>query len=254
MKKIYFLLALVFVFLNVSAQAQCTPDSVNFPKDSLITPATLSATAGVTYNQTVQFRFPKDTTITQSGFTASVHVDSVTFDSVRNFPSSFNYQCGNKTCTYRGGQYGCVLITGSPTSSQIGNYKLEVYFIAYLTGTSGILTGSHFTFPDSGKVTLSITHNTGIFNQPVNTSFELAQNYPNPFNSNTEISFNSPDIQPAYLIVRNELGQQVYNKEIHAVQGFNILNFNRSSLPQGMYFYSIQSGNNIITRRMVIKD
>ena len=138
--------------------------------------------------------------------------------------------------------------------SQIKSYVLHIYDTAWVkvSGYPTIITQPG-NFP-SDSVKFTIGRNSGFFFQNVDFGFRTYQNYPNPFNSNTEISFNSPNILPAYLVVRNELGQQVYAQKLQAVQGTNTVDFSRNNLPQGMYFYSIQTGDNIITRRMVIKD
>ncbi len=250
MKKILLLSALVFTFFRVSAQ--CTVDSSAFPKGTSfgISPDSLTAAANYVYSQTVQFKFPKDSTY--SGI--PVVIDSVKIDSVSNFPKTFSYQCMSKTCTYKGGSYGCAVVNGSPVNSQAGVYKLHLHFTIYVHSA---LISSEIPVPDSGIVKLTIDsndHNSSIFNVTVNNKFVVGQNYPNPFNQNTEISFNSPDMQSSYIIVRNELGQQVYTQKIQAIQGYNSFSFERNNLPAGMYFYTVQQGTNFITRSMVIKD
>src|SRR6185503_11799411 len=116
------------------------------------------------------------------------------------------------------------------------------------------LISKEFNVGDSGSMVLKVHAHSGIFDQAVNHSFELNQNYPNPFNRSTEIVFNSPATQNGYLVVRNELGEIVYSKAIECMEGSNTTHFDRNGLPQGIYLYSIQTGNNIVSRRMVIKD
>ena len=99
MKKTYLLLALVFVFLKVSAQAQCIPDTTihhtyisNLP----------DGIANDVYDQTIQFRFPIDTNIPP----LSIHIDSVKIYQVVGLPYSFNYQCNKKSRTYKSEKMG----------------------------------------------------------------------------------------------------------------------------------------------------
>ena len=252
MKKILTLLAVLFVFLKVSGQSPCTVDSSKFPKGTNfgIYPDSLIAPANYDYSQVMQFKFPKDSTY--SGF--AVTIDSVKIDSVNKLPKTFSYQCMSKTCTYKGGSFGCAVVKGKPVNSQKGVYKLHLYFTIYVHSA---LIQTEIPVPDSGALKLTIDsngHNSSIFDQFVNTKFEVCQNYPNPFNQGTIVSFNSPGVQPVYVIVRNELGQEVYMEKLPAMEGPNTFNFARKNLPQGMYFYSIQNGVNIITKSMVIKD
>ncbi len=250
MNKVILLMLMFFVIASkMSAQAICTPDSSQFPKGTSfgILPDSLSANANVGFNQTLNFKFPKDTTY--SSF--PVIIDSVKIDSVSHFPKSFSYQCTSKTCTYKGGTYGCALITGSPVNSEVGVYHLNIHFTVFFHST---LIPTEIPLPDSGAMKLTIHAHSGILEPIANSKFELDQNYPNPFSKKTEIGFNNPDVQPVYLTVTNEIGQQVYAKQIQSHQGSNVIGFERNGLPQGIYLYSIRTGNNIITRRMVIKD
>ena len=252
MKKIFLLLSLVLIFFKVSGQTPCTVDSSKFPKGTSfgIYPDSLTAPANYPYSQTMQFKFPKDTT--EGGF--PVVIDSVHVDSVKTLPKTFSYECMSKTCSYKGGSYGCAVITGSPVNKQAGVYNLHIYFTVYVHST---FITAEIPVPDSGAIKLTIDsnhHSSGIFYQPANPGFEVGQNYPNPFNQNTEILFNSPDMQPVSIIIRNELGQQVYAQKLQALQGPNSFSFERNNLPQGMYFYSVQQGINIVTKSMVIKD
>jgi len=155
---------------------------------------------------------------------------------------------------YKGGTYGCAVVTGNPVNSQAGVYKLHLYFTIYVHST---IIPSEIPVPDSGALKLTIDsnhHSSGIFLESLDNRFEVVQNYPNPFNQKTIISFNTPDLQPSYIVVRNELGQEVYAQKLQTIQGSNTFSFSRDNLPAGMYFYSIQQGGNIITRSMVIKD
>jgi photosystem II stability/assembly factor-like uncharacterized protein len=83
--------------------------------------------------------------------------------------------------------------------------------------------------------------------------FSLSQNYPNPFNPNTVISYSLPSASNIKLSVFNTLGQVVRIIENTFKQSGNYsINFNASNLPSGVYFYRIQAGSYIETKKMML--
>ncbi|MFI5202092.1 MAG: T9SS type A sorting domain-containing protein [Candidatus Kapaibacterium sp.] len=83
--------------------------------------------------------------------------------------------------------------------------------------------------------------------------FVLEQNFPNPVSSSTEIDYNLASAAPVLLTVYNQLGQQVATAA-NSVQsaGEHSTTFNAGTLPNGMYYYKLQSGDFTATRTMVI--
>lgn len=84
-------------------------------------------------------------------------------------------------------------------------------------------------------------------------TFELSQNFPNPFNPSTTIEFALPAEADVRLEVFNVLGQEVrelVKEKLPA--GKHSVSFDASRLPSGVYFYKIQAGNDVATRRMTL--
>ncbi|MGB5530577.1 MAG: T9SS type A sorting domain-containing protein [Ignavibacteriaceae bacterium] len=84
-------------------------------------------------------------------------------------------------------------------------------------------------------------------------SFSLEQNYPNPFNPSTKIKFTISDFGFVILKVFDVLGNEVatlVNEEKSA--GEYEVEFNRKNLPSGIYFYRIQSGSFVDTKKMIL--
>ena len=84
-------------------------------------------------------------------------------------------------------------------------------------------------------------------------TYKLEQNYPNPFNPTTNINFSIQKAGLVTLKVYNILGQEVstlINKEMNA--GTYSFNFNASNLSSGVYFYSINTGNYVATKKMIL--
>ena len=83
--------------------------------------------------------------------------------------------------------------------------------------------------------------------------FALSQNYPNPFNPTTTIRYALPWRVQVTLSVYNTLGQQVaqlINGECAA--GIHEVQFGASGLASGVYFYRIQAGAFVQTRKFLL--
>ncbi|OGU67044.1 MAG: hypothetical protein A2499_09075 [Stygiobacter sp. RIFOXYC12_FULL_38_8] len=90
-------------------------------------------------------------------------------------------------------------------------------------------------------------------NHALPTKYELSQNYPNPFNPSTTIKFSMPKDGIVKLSVFNVLGQEVGS----LVNGFKqagsySVSWNAGSFSSGMYFYRLETNNNVITKKMVL--
>ncbi|MDY0779749.1 T9SS type A sorting domain-containing protein [Tenacibaculum sp. IB213877] len=76
---------------------------------------------------------------------------------------------------------------------------------------------------------------------------------PNPFSNTTTISFDSAQEQGIILIVKNVLGKTVFKKGYYTKKGKKEIIFEARNLKPGMYIYAIQSNNEIISKRFVIR-
>lgn len=104
------------------------------------------------------------------------------------------------------------------------------------------------TNSDWGATSVEIDHSPQI-----PSSYALAQNYPNPFNPSTTIEFNLPKSEFVSVKVFNTLGQEVetlLNGEQAA--GKYTLRFDASRLTTGMYFYRLQAGEFVATKKMLL--
>jgi len=88
---------------------------------------------------------------------------------------------------------------------------------------------------------------------PAPINYSLAQNYPNPFNPVTTINYNLPLKSQVELVVYNTLGEkviQLVNGEKEA--GSYSVKLNANSLSSGIYFYKLQAGDFIKTKKMIL--
>ncbi|HEY6627152.1 MAG TPA: carboxypeptidase regulatory-like domain-containing protein, partial [Ignavibacteriaceae bacterium] len=96
--------------------------------------------------------------------------------------------------------------------------------------------------------------------------FSLEQNYPNPFNPTTRIKYTIPNVETrhasslqmvtlkVYDILGNEIATLVNEEKpagSYAVE-FNIHSDKGQNLTSGIYFYRLQAGNYIQTKKMIL--
>jgi hypothetical protein len=85
------------------------------------------------------------------------------------------------------------------------------------------------------------------------TEFLLGQNYPNPFNPTTTIPIQIPRMERVVLKVFDVLGREVATL-VNGVLAPNVYSipFNAANLSSGIYFYRLQSGEFIKTKKMIV--
>lgn len=83
--------------------------------------------------------------------------------------------------------------------------------------------------------------------------FDIQQNYPNPFNPSTKISYSLPENLNVKIVVFDLLGRKVetlINEEQEP--GEHSINFDAGRFAGGIYFYRIQAGQFVQTKKMVL--
>jgi hypothetical protein len=98
---------------------------------------------------------------------------------------------------------------------------------------------------------------TGIVSDPAGAampqSVALAQNYPNPFNPSTKIRFELPQASRVSLKVFDVLGREVMTLVDEVIPaGVYYVRFDGSTLSSGVYFYRLQAGESVKTKRMIL--
>jgi hypothetical protein len=158
-------------------------------------------------------------------------VDEVTYSSSGNWPTLPN---GNGP-------------TLSLINSQLDNSLAESWSASGLYGTPGYLNDVYTKAEMEDNL--------------IPNEFVLYQNYPNPFNPNTKISWQSPVGSHQTLMVYDILGNEVatlVNEYRNA--GYYEIDFDPASpigagsvknLVSGIYFYRLQAGNFVETKKMI---
>jgi len=136
-------------------------------------------------------------------------------------------------------------VPGHGTTIQIQNYSYV---------DSKVLSGNYFyrlkqidflgTYEYSDEIEVEV-------NGPL--TFVLEQNYPNPFNPSTLIKYSVPENGFVKLSVYNLVGEEVnllVSGQVDA--GFYEIEFDATSLSSGIYFYRLQAGSFVETKKMVL--
>ena len=127
--------------------------------------------------------------------------------------------------------------------------KFPVFGISYLEiNVNGNITTDK-------KVDYNTETPTDVNDEPkqIVSGFELLQNYPNPFNPSTKISWQSSVGSHQTLKIYNILGTEVATLvDEYKPAGSYEVDFDASDLSSGVYLYKLQSGGNIITKKMTL--
>ncbi len=153
---------------------------------------------------------------------------------------------------YDGSIWSGSLQMSDPTSDPTGLQKPEVgdlganaTIIAYAGSNSNGVYFDNESWPPVSVEDDLLSQNP--------TEFNLFQNYPNPFNPSTKIKFSVPDVSFVNIKVFNSIGEQVanlLNEELG--RGTYEANFNAINLPSGIYFYRLQAGSFVETKKMIL--
>jgi uncharacterized delta-60 repeat protein len=113
-----------------------------------------------------------------------------------------------------------------------------------------------FAFADPDSITNVDSKEDGLVNE-----FRLEQNYPNPFNPSTKIKYTIPSVIASgakqshfvSLKIYDALGNEVATLVNEYKQGGSYeIEFNAAGLSSGIYFYKLQAGGFIETKKMIL--
>ena len=120
----------------------------------------------------------------------------------------------------------------------------------YVTGSSSA-SGTSSVFTTIKYVQTPTSVKETVVGKP--GTYRLDQNYPNPFNPTTVIRYQLPVNSLVSLKIYDLLGREVatlVNEERNA--GNYEVQWNASNIPSGVYFYKLQAGDFVETKRMLM--
>jgi hypothetical protein len=98
-----------------------------------------------------------------------------------------------------------------------------------------------------------VTSVHGVAGGGLPNSFELKQNYPNPFNPSTRISFGLQVSGFTSLKVYDLMGREVRTLVNESLQpGSYEKTFDVNGLASGVYYYRLQAGSYIATKKLLL--
>jgi hypothetical protein len=127
---------------------------------------------------------------------------------------------------------------------------VQISIVGPITGNDGHV-GSYFLLDD-----ISFSGSVGVSENADNTptTTQLIQNYPNPFNPTTNFQFSIAHAGFVSLKVFDLLGREVatlVSEDLPA--GNHVHQWNASAIPSGVYFYRLQSGLFVETKKFVLQ-
>lgn len=222
-----------FLFISIAALAQpCIPDT-QYTEPGIYPSAFPEATADVQYEEVLHFVFPEDTTIFDYNFT----IDSAWIVKIENFPYGFVYNCNNGSCGYKGGERGCLLVSGLPHDSTIGTRFIKVH--VKMRGSNAQLGTITETIEDTLEFVVNPS-NTGV---EESTQISQLQLLPNPAKGNSRLLFSLPHKEYVTITITDITGKKVHKTIAEGQQGQNSIKLNLSTLPGGIYLFTVSAGN-----------
>jgi hypothetical protein len=144
-----------------------------------------------------------------------------------------------------------VMVTETPGTSFANSFTYDVGSSKWLYYVDSTIATYQYLI--RAYVTINATDTSDTTSIVTPKEFYLSQNYPNPFNPSTNIDFTLPQPERVKVLIYNQLGELVaklvdrdYNEGPHTV------NFNAANLSSGIYFYKIEAGSFVQTKKMML--
>jgi len=260
------LLSFSFLLVSVVTFSQCDPNSFDWGANAFgVSPDPSvgenfdAGQVGVPYNDIVFVKAPALISDIPGAPDLPLAIDSLSLDSITFTVGAMEFNiynlglavtCNNNgdspiPCNFMAGGAYCGDISGTPNMA--GSFPVKIYATGYFT--FGPAQSAGYTF--EGYVleigVASVKEEVAVFD------FSLGQSSPNPANNQAIIPFELPQNDAVQFSVYNLMGQQVLSRTISGKQGKNSYALETSDLKNGVYLYTIQSGEKRLTKKLIVQ-
>jgi hypothetical protein len=255
MKKV--LLSLSILAGAFTSQAQCTPSDHDFGDAAYgVYPDVITglnpAEVDQPYQQIIYVLVPEDAGVIDSAY-AGVPINSIVLENISYEYNGASYDfsvlgleldCNPSNCIFEAGGQFCGVVSGTPNMS--GEFPVTINVTANLS-VFGAPVPWPFSFPGYTFVVNPLQVSS------LESVIELGEVAPNPANINTRIPVTLSNNEAVTFTLVNMVGERVVTKTFSGKRGENNFNLDVSELPSGIYLYTVQSGNQKATRKLVIQ-
>lgn len=129
----------------------------------------------------------------------------------------------------------------------VGDSTICIWSATAFNGLDSISSGTFIVILKRTTVGITIT------SQEIPGEFALRNNYPNPFNPVTKISFDIPELAQTRLTIYDINGREItklVNEQL--TPGSYEYSFDAAELSSGVYFYRLEAGSFIQSKRMLL--
>ena len=146
----------------------------------------------------------------------------------------------------------------TPTKDSIAAGGKRMFIISFSSNSLGAIVDTILFFNNSitSPVRVILTGMVVMGVEKLEISpleFSLSQNYPNPFNPRTTIEFSLPKRAFVNLTIYNTLGQVVKTLVSSEMEsGTHRIIWKANNIPSGIYFYRLNAGNFVETKKMIL--
>ena len=109
---------------------------------------------------------------------------------------------------------------------------------------------TYYNQNDWGEIPLTTS---SVTSEELQKEFALYSNYPNPFNPSTKIKFSVPQLSKVVIKVYDSLGKEIVTLVDEEKPAGNYeVEFDGKNLTSGIYFYKLNAGSFIQTKKMIL--
>jgi len=133
--------------------------------------------------------------------------------------------------------------------TSLGNTDSLAFFLHSTENNSfGMMTPAFFCIDNLALSTHLDTTGLGIKSY---SSMNDLSVYPNPTANETEVSYNTTTPVPVNMKLIDLLGNEILSQRAQSFAGLNKFKIDISYLPSGVYYITLNTGNNILTRKLI---